>query len=310
MLKYINSDEDQLENSLKLGDLLSKARVKLALSQKEIASRLNLREEIIAALDANDFDKLPAPIYVMGYIRSYARAVNLNSDTLISIYEGVAEKPPEILPDVKPPVQASSRDKPVQAMSYLITFTLVILLIAWWQGQYIVSTDFFSTGAKTSEGGEYPGGFSYTYDIVTHPETITMLKTDDPENNGLKNMGTTATPDIANSPGAESSGGLDTFLEYSDLLSIEDPSSLIDSEKNSDILKMELSAESWIEIYDVLGKKLYINLAKPGEKISLTGAAPFSVKLGNARAVSVNFNGKPFDTSKHTKAGVARFLLE
>ncbi|MFB3090963.1 MAG: helix-turn-helix domain-containing protein, partial [Gammaproteobacteria bacterium] len=256
MLKYISSDEDQLENSLKLGDLLSKARVKLALSQKEIASRLNLREEIIAALDANDFDKLPAPIYVMGYIRSYARAVNLNSDTLISIYEGVDEKPPEILPDVKPPVQASSRDKPVQAMSYLITFTLVILLIAWWQGQYIVSTDFFSTGAKTSEGGEYPGGFSYTYDIVTHPETFTMLKTDDPENNGLKNMGTTATPDIANSPGAESSGGLDTFLEYSDLLSIEDPSSLIDSEKNSDILKMELSAESWIEIYDVLGKKL------------------------------------------------------
>ncbi len=305
MLKYISGEEDQLENSIKLGDLLTRAREKLALSQKEIASRLNLREEIIAALDANDFEKLPAPTYVMGYIRGYARAVNLNSDALISIYEGVAEKPPEILPDVKPSVQASSRDKPVQVMSYLITFTMVILLIAWWQGQNIVSTDFFYTGAKTSEGGEYPGGFSYTYDIVTHPETFTVLKTD-----GLKNTGTAATPNIANSPSAESSGGLDTFLEYSGLLSIEDSSSPIDSQTNSDILTMELSAESWIEIYDVLGKKLYRNLAKPGEKISLTGAAPFSVKLGNARAVSVNFNGNPFDTSKHTKAGVARFLLE
>ena len=306
----MSDDEDQLANSVNLGDLLTKAREKLALSQKEIASRLNLREEIIAALDANDFDKIPAPTYVMGYIRSYARAVNLDSDTLISIYEGVAEKPPEILPDVKPPIQASSRDKPIQAMSYLITFTLVILLITWWQGQNIVSTDFFSTGAKTSEGGEYPGGFNYTYDIVTHPDTFTILETDDPDSNGLKNMGAAATPDVANSPGVKSSGGLDTFLEYSDLLSIEDSPSLIDSQTNSDILKMELSAESWIEIYDVLGEKLYIDLAKPGEKISLTGTAPFSVKLGNARAVSVNFNGKPFDTSKHTKAGVARFLLE
>ena len=306
----MSDDEDHLGNNIQLGDLLTRAREALALSQKEIASRLNLREEIIAALDANEFDKLPAPTYVMGYIRSYARAVNLNSDTLISIYEGVAEKPPEILPDVKPPVQASSRDKPVQAMSYLITFTLVILLIAWWQGQNIVSTDFFSSGARTSEGGEYPGGFSYTYDIVTHPETFTAPETDAPENNGLKNMGKTATPNIANSPGAESSGGLEPFLEYSDLLSIEDSPGLIVSQTNSDILKMELNAESWIEIYDALGKKLYIDLAKPGEKISLTVTLPFTVKLGNARAVSVNFNGKPFDTSKHTKAGVARFQLE
>ena len=305
MLKYISGDEDQLENSIKLGDLLTKAREKLTLSQKEIASRLNLREEIIAALDASDFDKLPAPTYVMGYIRSYARAVNLNSDALISIYEGVAEKPPEILPDVKPPVQASSRDKPVQAMSYLITFTMVILLIAWWQGQNIVGTDFLYTGAKTSEGGEYPGGFSYTYNIVTHPESFTGLKTDDPENNGPGKTQTTTTPDLATYTEVSN-----VLLKHSDLLSIEDSPSLIDSQTSSDILKIELTAESWIEVYDALGKKLYISLAKPGEKISLTGTTPLSVKLGNARAVSVNFNGKPFDTSKHTKAGIARFLLE
>ena len=311
MLKYISDDEDHLENGIKLGELLTKARERLALSQNEIASRLNLKEEIIAALDANDFDKLPAPTYVMGYIRSYARTVNLNADPLISIYEGVAEAPPEILPDVKPPVQASSKDKPVQAITYLITFTLVILLIAWWQGQHIVSTDFFSTGAKTSEGGEYPGGFTYTYEIVTHPGTLAVLETDGPENNDLKNIETTTAPDLSESSGAEpSSAGLDIFLESSNLLSIENSPNLIAPQTNSDTLKMELTAESWIEVYDALGKKLYIDLAKPGEKISLTGTPPFSVKLGNARAVSINFNGKPFDTGKYTKAGIARFLLE
>ena len=306
MLKYMSDDEDQLENSVKLGDLLTRAREKLALSQKEIASRLNLKEEIISALDANDFDKLPAPTYVRGYIRSYARAVNLDADNLIKIFQGMADAPPEILPDVKPKVQASSKDTPVKAMTYLITFTLMILIIAWWQGQNIVDTDFFLNKVKTSEGGEYPGGFTYTYNIVTHPEMLTVPIVENSEHMS-ENMEETDSPDILKLP---ETPNLESYkLKSSDQLSIDELSNL-SAQTNSDTLKMELTAESWIEVYDALGKKLYINLAKPGEKISLTGTLPLSVKIGNARAVSVNFNGKAFDTGKYTKAGVARFLLE
>jgi len=294
--------ENQIENSNELGALLTRAREKLSLSQKDIASRLNLREEIIAALDNNDFDKLPAPTYVRGYIRSYARAINLNADSLINLYEGVAEAPPEILPDVKPVVQASSRDKPVKAMTYLVTLTLVILIIAWWQGQHIVSTDFFTINTKTSSGGKYPGGFTYTYDVVNHPDTIEVSEIDKLDDSGLKDM---KIVDLAKT--SES--------EPDDILSIEDSLNLIEQTNlnnlaNSDTLKMELTAESWVEVYDILGKKLYRGLAKPGEKISIIGTAPLSVKLGNARAVSVNFNGNAFDTSTYTKAGVARFILE
>jgi len=269
--------ENQIENSNELGALLTRAREKLSFSQKDIASRLNLKVEFIAALDANDFDKLPAPTYVRGYIRSYARAVNLNADILINLYEGVAEAPPEILLDVKPVVQASSRDKPVKAMTYLVTFTLVILIIAWWQGQHIAGTDFFASNTKTSSGGKYPGGFTYTYDVVNHPDSLYVSEIDELDDSGLKDM---KTVDLAK------------------------------TSESKPTLKMELTAESWVEVYDVLGKKLYRDLAKPGEKISIIGTAPLSVKLGNARAVSVNFNGKAFDTSTYTKAGVARFLLE
>ncbi len=294
--------ENQIENSNELGALLTRAREKLSLSQKDIASRLNLREEIIAALDANDFDKLPAPTYIRGYIRSYARTINLNADNLINLYEGVAEAPPEILPDVKPVVQASSRDKPVKAMTYLVTLTLVILIIAWWQGQHIVSTDFFTINTKTSSGGKYPGGFTYTYDVVNHPDTIEVSEIDKLDDSGLKDM---KIVDLAKT----------TESEPDDILSIEDSLNLneqtnLNNLANSDTLKMELTAESWVEVYDILGKKLYRGLAKPGEKISIIGTAPLSVKLGNARAVSVNFNGNAFDTSTYTKAGVARFILE
>jgi len=294
--------EDQFENSNNLGALLIRAREKLSLSQKDIASRLNLKEDYIVALDANDFDKLPAPIYVRGYIRSYARVLNLNADSLINLYEGIAEAPPEILPDVKPVVQASSRDKPVKAVTYLVTLTLVILIIAWWQGQHIVSTDFFAINTKTSSGGKYPGGFTYTFDVVNHPDTVEASAIDELNGSGLKNM---KIVDLAKT--SES--------KPDDILSIEDSLNLnaqknLNALTNSDTLKMELTAESWVEVYDILGERLYRGLAKPGEKISIIGTAPLSVKLGNARAVSVNFNGKAFDTSEYTKAGVARFLLE
>lgn len=288
--------EDQIENNDELGDLLAKARENLSLSQKDIASRLNLRVGIISALDANDFDKLPAPTYIRGYIRSYARAVNLNADRLINLYNGLAEAPPEILPDVKPVVQASSKDKPVKAMTYLVTLTIVILIIAWWQGQHMVGTDFFASNTKTSQGGKYAGGFTYTYDVVIHPETVDVSEIDRLDDGELENM---KTVDLAKS----------SELELDDILSIEDSLNL-NTQANSDTLKMELTAESWIEVYDVSGKKLYLGLAKPSEKISITGTTPFSVKLGNARAVSVNFNGNPFDTTEYTRAGVARFLLE
>lgn len=288
--------EDQIENNNELGDLLTKARENLSLSQKDIASRLNLRVGIISALDANDFDKLPAPTYIRGYIRSYARAVNLNADRLINLYNGLAEAPPEILPDVKPVVQASSKDKPVKAMTYLVTLTIVILIIAWWQGQHMVGTDFFASNTKTSQGGKYAGGFTYTYDVVIHPETVDVSEIDRLDDGELENM---KTVDLAKS----------SELELDDILSIEDSMNL-NTQANSDTLKMELTAESWIEVYDVSGKKLYLGLAKPSEKISITGMTPFSVKLGNARAVSVNFNGNPFDTTEYTRAGVARFLLE
>lgn len=183
---------------------------------------------------------------------------------------------------------------------------MVILILAWWQGQNIVTTDLFSSKNKTSQGGKYPGGFTYSYEIVTHPEVLAVAEIENSENMS-ENMEEKVSPDSLES---SETSGLDSHkLKSSDKLSINDLSNL-NEQANSDTLIMQLTAESWIEVYDVLGEKLHVSLAKPGNVIRLTGTAPLSVKLGNARAVSVNFNGKYFDTSKYTKAGVARFLLE
>lgn len=295
--------EEHLENNKKLGVLFIKGREKLSLSQQDIASRLNLKKEIITALDAGDFDKLPVPIYVRGYIRSYARAVHLDENNLIGIYEGSVVASSDVLPDIKYTVQASSKNKLVEAVTYLLIFILIIFIMAWWQGQYFVGMNSSAIEIRASSGGEYQGGFSYSYDIITHPETQTLVEPDktptELDSNDLKDV---ETLDLVKHED----------LDPADVVLTEDPNPWISPYTVGDLatLNIELTAESWIEVYDVAGETLYFNLGKIGEKINIRGIAPLSVKLGNARAVSVYFNGKIFNIKEYTKLGVAHFSLE
>lgn len=69
------------------------------------------------------------------------------------------------------------------------------------------------------------------------------------------------------------------------------------------------SAESWVQIKDANGEQLLKRLVLPGERIALQGALPMKIKLGNAVAVQLTYQGKPLDLTEHTRANVARFEL-
>jgi cytoskeleton protein RodZ len=69
------------------------------------------------------------------------------------------------------------------------------------------------------------------------------------------------------------------------------------------------NAESWIQIKDAGGEQLLKRLVLAGERIALQGALPFKIKLGNASAVQLTYQGKPVDLTEHTRANVARFEL-
>lgn len=69
------------------------------------------------------------------------------------------------------------------------------------------------------------------------------------------------------------------------------------------------NAESWIQVKDAGGELLLKRLVLAGERIALQGALPFKIKLGNASAVQLTYQGKPVDLAEHTRANVARFEL-
>ena len=67
--------------------VLVEARGKLQLSQKEVADKLLLTKTFIKYIDAGEFDRLPKPAFIRGYLRSYARVVELSGDFIVELYE-------------------------------------------------------------------------------------------------------------------------------------------------------------------------------------------------------------------------------
>ncbi|WP_019560248.1 helix-turn-helix domain-containing protein [Caldimonas manganoxidans] len=68
-------------------------------------------------------------------------------------------------------------------------------------------------------------------------------------------------------------------------------------------------AESWIEIQDANGRILLSRLLAPGEEVSLDGAFPMRVRVGNAEATELRVRGQVFDMTPFRRENVARFEI-
>ncbi len=66
-----------------IGERLREARIAHELEPEKVAEELHLDAGVIRAIETGDMAALPAPIFVQGYVRSYARLVGLPEDELI-----------------------------------------------------------------------------------------------------------------------------------------------------------------------------------------------------------------------------------
>ena len=66
------------------GETLRRAREAAGLTKKEIADSLNLMLSNIEAIEANQYEKMNAGLFVRGYVKSYARFLGLDVDALVA----------------------------------------------------------------------------------------------------------------------------------------------------------------------------------------------------------------------------------
>ena len=73
--------------SLTLGEKLQKMRNEKRLSLGEISRATKIQVKYLEYLENNDYDKLPASVYVKGFLRSYAAYLGVNENSLIKSFE-------------------------------------------------------------------------------------------------------------------------------------------------------------------------------------------------------------------------------
>jgi len=319
------------------GKQLREAREARGLTLPETAIKLHLHQRMLRALEADDYDQLPSPIYVRGYLRNYARLLGLDSEQIVAAYDGSEDEHPELKPPLKAPSQATSSDRPVKAVTYLLTLALVLLLLAWWQSRNISDDGFMDfeniqisnsgnaedtpSARKGDEEQMQSDSLGYPVKIIRHPDTALYPRPSEqpeagPDSDAAANTG--ATPaDTATTP-AEL---LETLPDMDDGQAREPTDTAAAAETSADEpqgtasadsgvgLRLELTEESWIEVYDAAGQRLHLGLGKPGEVIQVDGPTPLRVVLGYAPGVEVRFNGETVDTIEHTQAGVAQFTV-
>jgi len=66
-----------------VGTVLKQAREQAGLSTEQISVRTKIQLSKIEALEADDFGRLPAGIYLDGIIRAYSREVGMNSEAMV-----------------------------------------------------------------------------------------------------------------------------------------------------------------------------------------------------------------------------------
>jgi cytoskeleton protein RodZ len=60
-----------------IGQLLRETREKKGLTFEEVSNALFVRKRVIGAIEAGDWDNLPHPVYVKGYVTQYATLLSI-----------------------------------------------------------------------------------------------------------------------------------------------------------------------------------------------------------------------------------------
>lgn len=69
-----------------VGQILKETREAKFYSLEEVEKAIKIRKEILIALEADDYQKLPPPTFVQGFIKNYAKFLGLDKEKLLAIF--------------------------------------------------------------------------------------------------------------------------------------------------------------------------------------------------------------------------------
>ena len=288
------------------GAMLREAREAVGLERDALAQRLRLEPRVIEAVEADAYERLPGPAFTKGYIRSMAKELGIDPAPVLAQYTALANVAEPVLADFesRAPAQITSSSTRIQFISYALVAIVIVLIAVWWQRHYNSQVAPPDSDAENLSGEVLPAPepsipLPYTFTIVEHAGAPLGR----PETWRRQSDGSTPPP-------------VDETLPAQEATVAPEPAVAVEGEVAAPagpVAKGELilsaARDSWVEVTDLNRTRLHFGLIKGGERVAVTGKAPYDLVIGNAPAVSVTFRGGAIDVGAYAINGVARMAI-
>jgi cytoskeleton protein RodZ len=314
------TDSQAQSQPASLGEVLQAARVAKALSQQDVSDNLRYSVKQVDALEKGAFDLLPDAMITRGFIRNYARLLEIDAEPLLASYrQSVASESDNMIAvrSSMRPVQLTKESQPW--LKYILASILVLLfLLAWlFYVDYMPkpSNDAVDQAPEVIE--EIAPAATESLPEVALPAAQRLAENDSvaPDllaapNVGL-NTGTSPANNAADVKPADALSQIDFKpLAPSATQQIQTPA-ITGTDKPADkTVSMVFTAQTWVSVTDKSGKVIYEKMSHNGDKETINVAPPLNLVIGNASGTKLNFGGKDIDLAPNTKDNVARITLE
>lgn len=306
------------------GSVLRAEREALGVTIREVAETLNLSMTVIEALEADDYERLPGPVFARGYVRAYARLLELPPEPLVAQYPRAAESVVPVAAAAEAPVWEWIRRRPGLVLGGAAAAGVLLLVLVtaslWPQDPPAVPADPATEAAGgpddalspgTTDPPPAPAGFEYdaagNADTAAAPpatgEVPARESAEDPGEPGREST-SPAPDDVTRVPtdGAATAESARTVSDGPAAAQRITPA-------GEDRLRFEFTDDCWVEVRSGAGRPLYSDLNRAGSALELVGEGPFRILLGYAPGAQLAFNGESVPLAPHTRDNVATLVL-
>jgi cytoskeleton protein RodZ len=263
---------------LSAGEILARTRLHYGLSFDDVEQALRIRAEMIEAIETGRMDRLPGPVYALGFVRTYSEYLGLDTEKIVQLFRCQMSQR-KASPDLHFPVAVSENRMPPLWLVVLSLLVGFLAVGAWWSMQ----------AGGEAERASVESIPSVPEEIIAESEHDSMA--------ALSAQGVT---------GVDRGAQISTEEEASQAEMLEDSESetteLGTAAQEAETVSAEVAAprgiilnilqNSWVEIRDNSGKAVLSRVLKAGDQYFVPDRPDLTMALGNAGGVAIEVDGE------------------
>ena len=281
-----------------IGNILYEARIAQGMTLDAAQDKLKIQTKFLTAMEEGRFDMLPTPVHARGYLRNYAKYLDLDPQPLVENYQmQVAasggrrrRRAPEAQAAAAGTLPTSADNvffdpvnmqmNPMRSSGNGESILRIIIILALIAAIVLVASRFFVGGNPDSSVGEIVQQFWSNVILGETPATAADINVDE----------VIESAEIA----PENPLIVETARGEADIVDAATAVPLFNCPLNAEVMTLRIDATErvWMQLY-IDGELQIQDNVKGGQSVEFIADDSFRVNTGNAYAIYVTVNGTP-----------------